>query len=42
VKKGIGERRIDAVGMGSDQPLVPSIGPGNRSRNRRVELRVTY
>ncbi len=38
VKKGITEARIEAVGMGSDQPLVPNVTPTYKAKNRRVEL----
>ncbi len=38
VKKGIGDTRIEAVGMGSDQPLVPNVTPTYKAKNRRVEL----
>jgi outer membrane protein OmpA-like peptidoglycan-associated protein len=27
------------VGMGADRPLVPNLGPANKAKNRRVELR---
>lgn len=39
VKKGLSEGRVEAVGMGGDKPLVPNIGPTNKAKNRRVELR---
>ena len=38
IKKGVAESRIEAVGMGADHPLVPNIGPANKSKNRRVEF----
>jgi outer membrane protein OmpA-like peptidoglycan-associated protein len=38
VKKGIADTRIEAVGMGSDQPLVPNVTPAYKAKNRRVEL----
>jgi outer membrane protein OmpA-like peptidoglycan-associated protein len=41
VKKGVPEGRVEAVGMGSDKPLVPNIGPANKAKNRRVELHTT-
>jgi outer membrane protein OmpA-like peptidoglycan-associated protein len=40
VKKGVPEGRIEAVGHGADNPLVPNIGPVNKAKNRRVELHV--
>jgi hypothetical protein len=40
VKKGVAEGRIEAVGHGADNPLVPNIGPVNKAKNRRVELHV--
>jgi hypothetical protein len=39
VKKGVAEGRIEATGHGAENPLVPNIGPVNKARNRRVELR---
>jgi len=42
VSKGVAEVRVEASGMGSDQPLGPSIGPGGRNKNRRVELHLVY
>jgi outer membrane protein OmpA-like peptidoglycan-associated protein len=38
VKKGIAEARIEAVGMGADQPLVPNVTPVYKAKNRRLEL----
>jgi outer membrane protein OmpA-like peptidoglycan-associated protein len=38
VKKGVGEGRVEAVGVGAEKPLVPNIGPANKAKNRRVEL----
>jgi outer membrane protein OmpA-like peptidoglycan-associated protein len=40
VKKGVEDGRVEAVGKGADQPLVPNIGPVNKAKNRRVELHV--
>jgi outer membrane protein OmpA-like peptidoglycan-associated protein len=40
VGKGAPEGRIEAVGHGADNPLVPNIGPVNKAKNRRVELHV--
>jgi hypothetical protein len=40
VKKGVADTRIEATGHGSDNPLVPNIGPVNKGKNRRVELHV--
>jgi outer membrane protein OmpA-like peptidoglycan-associated protein len=40
VKKGIAEGRIEASGHGAENPMVPNIGPVNKAKNRRVELRV--
>lgn len=39
VKKGVAAARVEAVGAGADKPLVPNIGPANKAKNRRVELR---
>jgi outer membrane protein OmpA-like peptidoglycan-associated protein len=38
VKKGIPDTRIEAVGMGADQPLVPNVTPAYKAKNRRLEL----
>ncbi|HEY2901523.1 MAG TPA: OmpA family protein [Polyangia bacterium] len=38
VKKGVADSRIEAVGVGSDKPLVPNIGPASKTKNRRVDL----
>src|SRR5450432_3104552 len=40
VKKGVAEARIEAMGHGAENPLVPNIGPVNKAKNRRVELHV--
>jgi outer membrane protein OmpA-like peptidoglycan-associated protein len=40
VKKGVAEGRVEATGHGSENPLVPNIGPVNKAKNRRVELHV--
>ena len=40
IKKGVADGRIEAVGVGSDKPLVPNISPANKAKNRRVELHV--
>jgi hypothetical protein len=39
VKKGVSADRIEATGHGAENPLVPNIGPVNKAKNRRVELR---
>jgi outer membrane protein OmpA-like peptidoglycan-associated protein len=38
VAKGASAERIEAVGLGSEAPLVPNLGPANQKKNRRVEL----
>jgi outer membrane protein OmpA-like peptidoglycan-associated protein len=38
VGKGVPEARLEVLGWGSDQPLVPSLVPSDRQKNRRVEL----
>jgi OOP family OmpA-OmpF porin len=41
VAKGIPEKEIESVGMGSDRPLVkPDDTPAKRAKNRRYELQV--
>jgi outer membrane protein OmpA-like peptidoglycan-associated protein len=37
-KKGIADSRLEAVGMGADQPMVPNVSPAYKAKNRRVEL----
>jgi outer membrane protein OmpA-like peptidoglycan-associated protein len=39
VKKGVAETRLEAVGMGAEEPLVPNVSPAYKAKNRRVELR---
>ena len=39
--QGIDPGRLTAVGHGPDQPVAPNDTEANRSRNRRVEMRVT-
>jgi outer membrane protein OmpA-like peptidoglycan-associated protein len=36
--KGAPAERIEAVGLGSESPLVPNLGSVNQKKNRRVEL----
>jgi outer membrane protein OmpA-like peptidoglycan-associated protein len=38
VSKGAPAERIEAVGRGSEAPLVPNLGPASQKKNRRVEL----
>ena len=38
VTQGIDEERIETVGRGPDNPLVPNDSPTNRAMNRRVEI----
>ncbi|HEY4187361.1 MAG TPA: OmpA family protein [Polyangia bacterium] len=38
VAHGVGAERLSATGAGATQPLVPSLSPASRLRNRRVEL----
>jgi outer membrane protein OmpA-like peptidoglycan-associated protein len=40
VRGGISLKRLRAVGYGSERPLVPNDSDENRSRNRRVGLRI--
>ena len=39
IAKGAPGRRIEAVGRGSELPLVPNLGPASQIKNRRVDLR---
>jgi outer membrane protein OmpA-like peptidoglycan-associated protein len=36
--KGVPAERIEAVGLGAENPLVPNLGPASQKKNRRVEL----
>jgi outer membrane protein OmpA-like peptidoglycan-associated protein len=38
VKKGIEPERIETIGMGESDPLVPNETPEGRAVNRRVEI----
>jgi outer membrane protein OmpA-like peptidoglycan-associated protein len=38
VARGAAAERIEAVGRGSEAPLVPNLGPASQKKNRRVEL----
>jgi outer membrane protein OmpA-like peptidoglycan-associated protein len=38
VSKGVAETRLETLGFGADQPLVPSLVPSDRQKNRRLEL----
>jgi outer membrane protein OmpA-like peptidoglycan-associated protein len=40
VAKGIAEDRIIAIGFGPDHPLAPNDTEANRTKNRRVEMRL--
>jgi outer membrane protein OmpA-like peptidoglycan-associated protein len=40
IKKGIISDKLEAVGFGSSQPLVPDISERNRQINRRIEFEV--
>jgi outer membrane protein OmpA-like peptidoglycan-associated protein len=42
VQKGIAEDRIQAQGFGSSRPVAPNSTPDGRSKNRRVELHLSY
>ena len=41
VRKGIDRSRVTAAGYGEKMPLVPNDSEENRSKNRRVEFKVT-
>ena len=41
VQHGVGADRLAARGYGQDNPLVPNVTAGNRSRNRRVQFIIT-
>lgn len=40
ISHGVPERRLSAVGMASNQPLVPNDTPENRAKNRRVSITI--
>ena len=37
---GIDRKRIETVGYGSSRPIAPNDNEENRSKNRRVEIKV--
>ena len=41
VAKGIDEGRIEIIGYGSEKPVAPNNTELNRSKNRRVEMKIT-
>ncbi|HEY4223300.1 MAG TPA: OmpA family protein, partial [Myxococcota bacterium] len=41
VDAGVAADKISALGMGSDQPLVPNVGKKARAQNRRAEIKLT-
>jgi outer membrane protein OmpA-like peptidoglycan-associated protein len=41
VGKGISSTRIEAVGMGEENPLQPNTNVASRAANRRVEIEIT-
>jgi len=41
VSKGIDEGRIEIIGYGSEKPIAPNNTELNRSKNRRVEMKIT-
>lgn len=41
ISAGIDASRVDAVGWGERNPVVPNSSDENRARNRRVEMRIT-
>lgn len=40
IENGVPARRLAAVGLASNQPLVPNDSPENRARNRRVTITI--
>jgi outer membrane protein OmpA-like peptidoglycan-associated protein len=38
VERGVSLGRLDAVGCGASDPLVPNVSPENKQRNRRTEF----
>ena len=40
VDKGIENARLQAVGFGEKQPLVPNTSSKNKARNRRIEFSI--
>jgi outer membrane protein OmpA-like peptidoglycan-associated protein len=41
MSKGIDEGRIQVIGYGADKPIAPNDTEKNRSKNRRVEMKIT-
>ncbi len=39
-KQGIGSDRLNAVGMGEEQPIAPNDTFNNKAKNRRIDIRV--
>jgi outer membrane protein OmpA-like peptidoglycan-associated protein len=40
VKAGLDPARMDAQGLGADQPLMPNLTPAGRAKNRRVAFKI--
>jgi outer membrane protein OmpA-like peptidoglycan-associated protein len=38
VEQGVGQERVEAVGMGAKKPLVPNLGKAGKLKNRRIEF----
>lgn len=41
VKKGVPKVRLESIGFGESQPIVPNDTNYNRAKNRRVEIKFT-
>ena len=40
MERGVSEKRIETIGFGANNPLVPNDSDANKAMNRRVEIRV--
>jgi outer membrane protein OmpA-like peptidoglycan-associated protein len=38
VEQGVGQERVEAVGMGATKPIVPNLGKAAKLKNRRIEF----
>jgi outer membrane protein OmpA-like peptidoglycan-associated protein len=40
IRQGVDPTRLESEGFGGEQPLVPNLSPGGRSKNRRVVFKI--